>query len=288
MNKTFMAKEINYSSGYYEGDVIVFEAHHTYTPSEIVSVLSGTYDNTGDSQDKIDNLPDNLSFATTELNKGIAVHEFSSGTFDEINNEIASMMADSLDGYASNGAGEQWGYGYVGQIFDHGGQMIFYTQGGFAIRSYDSYTREYIHSYNYYPTGLIAYSSNGLRVAVNGSELSEAPAPDPDPDPLEEEENNSSGGSGQTQGISWYATNPEFRYHWFNELRPPERLGDNFAKPNNYYDNYINHLSGLPVINGVWKDDVIESLSDPVQKHLVKTMSQDEWNEFKKGIVTTN
>ena len=106
-------------------------------------------------------------------------------------------------------------------------------------------------------------------------------------DELAAAEDNSAGGSGQSQGISWYASNQEFRHSWFNALRPPERLGDNFAPHTNYFDNYIEHLPSLPEVRGVWKSDIIDSLTDPVQQHIVRTMSQEEWIEFKKGLTIT-
>lgn len=97
-------------------------------------------------------------------------------------------------------------------------------------------------------------------------------------------ESSSSGGSGQSQGISWYAQDEEFKNDWFNSLRPPVKFGDNFAPENNYYDNYIFALPHLPELSGVWKQDVIDTITDPVTKHLISVMSQHEWNEFKKGL----
>jgi len=107
---------------------------------------------------------------------------------------------------------------------------------------------------------------------------------DSDADVDNPNESSSSGGSGQTEGISWYSQEPEFRDNWFDTLRPPVKFGDNFAPKNNYYDNYIFALPALPEASGVWKQDVIDTITDPVTKHLISVMSQPEWNEFKKGL----
>ena len=152
----FLIKEVDYSSGNYTNNVSLFKANKDYEPYEIANIITGIpTDKTGWTDTTTTYQHPSIGWHQPNNNIAFHVWEFDFNSTSE--NDLVNKIYNSLQNPLWNNINDYSSLGNMSsaidgvQIFPN--QPFFYTDNGFGIVQWTSYSFVSVHSYNFNATG---------------------------------------------------------------------------------------------------------------------------------------